>query len=101
MERDEELAIIAQALSLMESTRTLAAVEEDHRVCESIQAAALGGGVSEYVLGKLKFGLSEFRASIDALDGRFVRVGPRHRPQPAPMRSPALSAARQSWERSR
>jgi len=53
-----------------------ATMEEDHRVCESIQAAAAGGGASEYVFGKLEFAITGFHAAIDdALDGSFVAPG--------------------------
>jgi phenylpropionate dioxygenase-like ring-hydroxylating dioxygenase large terminal subunit len=52
-----------------------ATMEEDHRVCESIQAAA-GAGPCEYVFGGMEFALSAFHASIDdAIAGRFAAPG--------------------------
>nr|AEH26489.1 Rieske domain protein [uncultured Acidobacteria bacterium A3] len=51
-------------------------MEEDHHVCESIQAAAAGGAMTEYVFGKLEFGISSFHATVDdALDGRYAAPG--------------------------
>jgi choline monooxygenase len=51
-------------------------MEEDHKVCESIQAAASGDGPSEYLFGRLEFAISAFHAAVaDALDGRFTAPG--------------------------
>jgi choline monooxygenase len=53
-----------------------ATMEEDHRVCESIQAAARGGGPRDCVFGRLEFAVSYFHQNIEeALDGRFVAPG--------------------------
>jgi phenylpropionate dioxygenase-like ring-hydroxylating dioxygenase large terminal subunit len=53
-----------------------AIMEEDHLVCDSIQAAAHAGGVREYVLGKFEAGVTRFHATLDdALDHAFVAPG--------------------------
>jgi hypothetical protein len=53
-----------------------ATMEEDHRVCESIQAAARGGGRTDYLFGTLEFAASAFHSAInDALNGAFRAPG--------------------------
>jgi phenylpropionate dioxygenase-like ring-hydroxylating dioxygenase large terminal subunit len=53
-----------------------ATMEEDHRVCESIQSAARAGGMQDYLLGRMEFLIPGFhRALDDALDGRFAAPG--------------------------
>jgi choline monooxygenase len=53
-----------------------ATMEEDHHVCESIQAASRGGGVREYLFGKMEFAVGYFHQSIDeAIGGSFTAPG--------------------------
>jgi choline monooxygenase len=53
-----------------------ATMAEDHRVCESIQAAARGGGLREYVLGRMEFLIANFHQALDdALEGSFAAPG--------------------------
>ena len=53
-----------------------ATMEEDHRVCESIQSAARAGGMEDYLFGRMEFLIPAFhRVLDDALDGRFVAPG--------------------------
>ncbi len=51
-------------------------MEEDHRVCESVQSAAGAGGMQDYVLGRMEFLIPGFHQALDdALDGSFVAAG--------------------------
>jgi hypothetical protein len=53
-----------------------ATMEEDHRVCESIQAAARAGDVPDYLLGRMEFLIATFHQALDdALDGSFAAPG--------------------------
>jgi choline monooxygenase len=53
-----------------------ATMEEDHRVCESIQSAAGAGGMQDYLLGRMEFLIPGFHQALDdALDGSFTAPG--------------------------
>jgi phenylpropionate dioxygenase-like ring-hydroxylating dioxygenase large terminal subunit len=53
-----------------------ATMEEDHRVCESIQAASRGGGAEDYLLGRMEFAVASFHQALDdALAGTFAAAG--------------------------